>query len=600
MQQARQMLRQVFGYDDFRPMQERVIESVLGPRDTFVLMPTGGGKSLCFQIPALLKEGTAIVVSPLISLMKDQVDALRENGVAAAYLNSSLGDAEASKVLRDLYSGNLKLLYIAPERLMMAEMLIRLESVNLSLVAIDEAHCVSQWGHDFRPEYVQLGQVRRRFPKVPFVALTATADDQTRGDVLERLQLREPEIFIAGFDRPNIRYTVVEKQKPAEQLQDFIAARPEDSGIVYCLSRKRVEEVASKLKIAGVQAAAYHAGMDAKARNRVQEAFQQDDVRVVVATVAFGMGIDKPNVRFVVHFDMPKNVEGYYQETGRAGRDGLPSEALLLYGQGDIITVKKLISMNENAAQKAVELQKLNSMIDMAEATTCRRAYLLSYFGETPPENCGNCDICLSPLETYDATGDVRKLLMCVYELKQKFGMRHAVEVLRGSASQKLIEWGHTNLASYGAGQNNSADQWYSIVRQLVHKGLLLQDAEQYGVLKLTPLTRPVLREDARIELVKPREKVRRTKETRAAKSRSSTTRFDDGLFQVLRTLRRRLADEQGVPPYVIFGDASLQDMAAKRPHTNEDFLEITGVGQSKLAKYGKVFLEEIALYEEG
>lgn len=600
MQKARQMLRQVFGYDDFRPMQERVIESVLGPRDTFVLMPTGGGKSLCFQIPALLKEGTAVVVSPLISLMKDQVDALRENGVAAAFLNSSLSDAEASKVLRDLLSGNLKLLYIAPERLVMADMLSKLESVNLSLIAIDEAHCVSQWGHDFRPEYVQLGRVRQRFPTVPFVALTATADDQTRDDVVKRLQLVEPEVFVAGFDRPNIRYTVVEKQKPIEQLQDFISLRPEDSGIVYCLSRKRVEEVAAKLRERGVEAAAYHAGMDSKARNRVQDAFQQDDTRVVVATVAFGMGIDKPNVRFVVHFDMPKNVEGYYQETGRAGRDGLPSEALLLYGQGDIITVKKLISMNENAAQKAVELQKLNSMIDMAEATTCRRAYLLSYFGETPPEHCANCDICLSPPETYDATEDVRKLLMCVYELKQKFGMRHAVDVLRGSESQKLIEWGHTQLTSYGAGQGRSADQWYSIVRQLVHQGLLLQDAEQYGVLKLTPLTRPVLRDNAKIRLVRPREKVRRTKEARVSRSQGKVSPYNEGLFQVLRTLRRKLADEQGVPPYVIFGDASLQDMAAKRPRSTDAFLEITGVGQSKLAKYGEIFLEEIAIYEEG
>lgn len=598
MEHARQILREVFGYDQFRPMQEEVIASVLGPRDTFVLMPTGGGKSLCFQIPALVKEGTAIVVSPLISLMKDQVRALTESGVSAAFLNSSLSDAEAGKVLRALQSGFLKLLYVAPERLLMPEMLVTLRSINVSLVAIDEAHCVSQWGHDFRPEYVRLGKVRPQLPNVPFVALTATADGQTRADVLTRLNLRDPEVFVAGFDRSNIRYTVAAKHQAVEQVLEFLDSREEEAGIVYCLSRKRVEEVAARLQERGIAAAAYHAGLDSKVRGRVQERFQRDQLRVVVATVAFGMGIDKPNVRFVIHYDMPKNVEGYYQETGRAGRDGLPAEALLLYGPGDPASAKRLIAMSGNEEQKAIEFRKLQSMVDMAESVTCRRATLLRYFGERPPEECGNCDVCLSPPETYDATEDVKKILMCVYELRQKFGVQHVVNTLRGSESQKLVEFGHTGLASYGVGQHLTADQWFGLVRQLIRKGLLAQDEERFGILKLTPSTRPILREGARVELVKPRVRLRaRERRTARARERGVTTGFDEDLFQALRALRRRLAEEQEVPPYVIFGDVSLQGMAASKPQTDAQLLMISGVGQSKLAKYGRAFLDEIARF---
>ncbi|NJD90577.1 MAG: DNA helicase RecQ [Geobacter sp.] len=587
-------LERVFGYHAFRPFQEEIVSNLINGGDAFVLMPTGGGKSLCYQIPALHRPGVAIVVSPLISLMKDQVDALQENGVAAAAYNSSLGERESRQLLARLHAGELDLLYVAPERLMTDSFLERLRDIPLALFAIDEAHCVSQWGHDFRPEYVALGRLRSLFPETPLIALTATADRQTRDDIIARLGLRQARIFITGFDRPNIRYTVVEKHKPFQQLTGFLAARPGDAGIVYALSRKRVEEVAEKLKQAGVVAAAYHAGLSDKERSRVQEAFLRDDLRVVVATVAFGMGIDKPNVRFVVHYDLPKNIESYYQETGRAGRDGLPSAALLLFGYGDIAISRALIESGNNPEQVRIELHKLNAMIGIAEAGSCRREALLGYFGERLEEACGNCDLCLDPPETVDATEDARKLLSCVYRVGQRFGAGHVIDVIRGSKNERIRQLGHDSLSTYGIGAHLASEAWGSIIRQLIHRGYLEQDLANYSVLKLTESARPLLRGEERLVLAKPRVKVAPAKKEPRRKGAAASLQYDEELFQSLRTLRKRLADEQQLPPYVIFSDATLAEMAAYKPLDSEALLRINGVGSQKLGRYGAVFLEAI------
>ncbi|ABB32935.1 ATP-dependent DNA helicase RecQ [Geobacter metallireducens RCH3] len=588
-------LRTVFGYRTFRPFQEEIVTRLIGGGDAFVLMPTGGGKSLCYQIPAIHRPGVGIVVSPLISLMKDQVDTLRENGVAAAAYNSAMGEREARQVLARLHAGELDLLYVAPERLMTDAFLERLREIPVALFAIDEAHCVSQWGHDFRPEYVGLGRLRGLFPGVPVIALTATADVQTRSDIIDRLGLRDAQVYVTGFDRPNIRYTVVDKQKPFHQLLAFLGNRPQDAGIVYALSRKRVEEVAGKLRDAGIEAAAYHAGLADGERGRVQEAFLRDDVRVVVATVAFGMGIDKPNVRFVVHYDLPKNIESYYQETGRAGRDGLPAEALLLFGYGDIAVSRSLIESGNNPEQVRIELHKLNAMVGFAEAGTCRREALLGYFGERLAEPCGNCDLCLDPPESFDATEDARKALSCVYRVGQRFGMGHVIDVLRGSKNERIQQLGHDRLSTYGIGADRSAEAWGSIIRQLIHRGYLEQDLANYSVLKLTPAARPLLRGEVSLTLAKPRVKVAPVKKEPKRKGVvASLAERDEDLFQALRALRKRLADEQQVPPYVIFSDATLVEMATLRPATMDDLLRVNGVGEQKLGRYGAAFLEAI------
>jgi ATP-dependent DNA helicase RecQ len=589
-------LKTVFGYHGFRPPQQEVIERVVAGEDVFLVMPTGGGKSLCYQIPALHRDGVAIVVSPLIALMKDQVDALIANGVRAACLNSSLSATEAGRVFQQIDAGTLDLLYVAPERLMMPDFLERIGSMQLALFAIDEAHCISQWGHDFRPEYTQLGRLRQLFPGIPVVAMTATADPETRKDILGQLGLADATVFVAGFDRPNITYTVIPKQKPLAQLGSFLSNRRDEAGIVYALSRKRVEEVAERLQAAGFSAAAYHAGLPDTERRRVQEGFQRDDIRIVVATVAFGMGIDKPNVRFVVHYDMPKSVESYYQETGRAGRDGLPSEALMLFGMGDVMTARKLIENSDNAERVRIELQKLNAMVAYGEALTCRRRALLSYFGDQRDHDCGNCDICTDPPQRFDATVQAQKALSCVYRTGERFGMLHIIEVLRGSKNQRVLDLKHDKLSTWGIGADTPATQWENIIRQLIHLGYLVQDFTRFGVLGLSSSARPVLKGETVVILGKPRD----TQETmeRGKKRAGGRRDYDQALFDRLRALRKRIADESGLPPFVVFSDATLAEMARTIPDNRQELRQVNGVGELKLGKYGDAFLAEIRQYQ--
>jgi ATP-dependent DNA helicase RecQ len=591
-------LKNVFGFHDFRPPQQEVIERVVAGEDVFLVMPTGGGKSLCYQIPALHLEGVAIVVSPLISLMKDQVDALTANGVRASCLNSSLSAAEVGRVFQQMDSGTLDLLYVAPERLMMPDFLERLGSLKLSLFAIDEAHCISQWGHDFRPEYTQLGRLRGLFPAVPLVAMTATADPETRKDILNQLGIRGAKVFVAGFDRPNITYTVVPKQKPAVQLTSFLAGRRDEAGIVYALSRKRVEQVTERLKTAGFSAAAYHAGLPDDERKRVQDDFRKDDLRIVVATVAFGMGIDKPNVRFVVHYDMPKSVESYYQETGRAGRDGLPSEALMLFGMGDVMTARSLIENSDNAERVRIELQKLNAMVAYAEALTCRRRALLHYFGDQREHDCGNCDICTDPPKRFDASEQARKALSCVYRLGERFGVRHVIEVLRGSKNQRLLDFKHDRLSTWGIGADTSALQWENILRQLIHLGYLVQDFTRFGALGLSPAARPVLKGETQVILGLPRDAVETV--ARVKKKRADARKdCNQALFDILRATRKQIADESRVPPFVVFSDATLSEMTRVMPRDARELRQVSGVGDHKLNLYGKAFLEAVSDYRD-
>jgi ATP-dependent DNA helicase RecQ len=589
-------LRRVFGYTAFRPHQQAIIEELIAGRDAFVLMPTGGGKSLCYQIPALHRTGVGIVVSPLIALMKDQVDALKANGVAAEFYNSSLDSDAARRVLARLHAHELDLLYLSPERLVGGDFLDRLAAIDIALIAIDEAHCVSQWGHDFRPEYAQLGVLRGHFPGVPLVALTATADAQTRADIVRVLGLSQAGHHVTGFDRPNIHYTVLEKHKPFEQLLRFLQPRQGKAGIVYALSRKRVEEIAGKLREKGVRAAAYHAGLPAARRGEVQEHFLRDELQVVVATVAFGMGIDKPDVRFVVHYDLPKHIEGYYQETGRAGRDGLPADALLLYGAQDIATARWLVESGENPEQRRIESHKLNAMVGLAESVTCRRRVLLNYFGERREQDCGNCDVCLDPPERFDATEAARMALSCVYRVGQRFGIAHVIDVLRGADTERIRALHHQRLSTWGIGRDRGEQEWTSILRQLIHRGYLVQDIASYSVLKLTEAARPLLRGEQSLELARPRIK-EQAKKKKGLRADAGQGPYDEALFEELRLLRKRLADAQGVPPYVVFGDVTLMQMARIRPVDESTLLGITGVGQHKLEKYGRDFLDAIAAY---
>ncbi len=591
-------LRRVFGLHEFRPMQQDIIEQLMAGGDAFVLMPTGGGKSLCYQLPALHRPGLGIVVSPLISLMKDQVDALVAIGVRAAMYNSTLDAAEKNSVEERLHNGELDLLYVAPERMMRPGFIHRLEQIPLALIAIDEAHCVSQWGHDFRPEYAALGELRQHFKDLPFIALTATADPQTREDIVQVLGIQQAQRFATSFDRPNICYTVLEKHRAQSQLLRFLGKQEGNSGIVYALSRKRVEEVAGYLYERGHSAAAYHAGLSAETRKDVQERFLRDDVLIVVATVAFGMGIDKPNVRFVVHYDLPRHMEGYYQETGRAGRDGLPSDALLLYGGQDVATARYQLEQGVNEAQRRIDSHKLNSMVGFAESLTCRRRVLLGYLGEQMQEDCGNCDICLDPPERYDATEAARKVLSCVYRVGQRFGIKHVVDVLRGADTERIRKFGHEDLTTYGIGLEYSHAEWLSIVRQLIHRGFLVQDIADFSVLKLTPEALRLLRGEECLELAKPRVQQKTVKKKKKSGPVAELSEDDLRLFETLRELRKHLAQQQSVPPYVIFGDATLLEMSRQRPSDEAGFLDITGVGQVKLERHGAVFLEAIACDE--
>lgn len=597
MPAALDILQQTFGYPSFRGPQETIIQTIVEGNDALVLMPTGGGKSLCYQIPALVKPGCGVVISPLIALMQDQVNAMRELGVRASFLNSTLDATTAAEVERALIEGELDLLYIAPERLTQSRTLDLLKRCEIALFAIDEAHCVSQWGHDFRADYLQLSLLHGQFPDVPRIALTATADEQTRLEIAARLQLEDAARFVVGFDRPNIRYRIGLKHNARQQLLAFLKAEhPNDAGIVYCLSRKKTEETASWLATQGFTALPYHAGLPAEERAAHQARFLREESVVMVATIAFGMGIDKPDVRFVAHLDLPKTVEAYYQETGRAGRDGAPANAWMIYGLQDVIKLRQMMQDSQGSEQhKRIEQHRLNAMLGLCEITSCRRQALLGYFGETHPEPCGNCDSCLEPAQTWDATEACRMALSAVARTGERFGVNHLIDVLKGKETDKIWQFDHHHLPTFGVGDALDNNQWRSVFRQLVGRGYLSVDLQGYGALKLQEKCRPLLRGECDIAL-------RLDQKQKVAKRQTKTPLPDDinvALWEALRNCRRELAEEQSVPPYVIFHDSTLVEMCSMAPKTLDAFSKLSGVGERKLMKYGEAFIAAIKTAEQ-
>lgn len=595
---AHELLHRIFGYDDFRGPQQAIVEHVAAGNDALVLMPTGGGKSLCYQVPSLLREGTGIVISPLIALMQDQVEALRQLGVRAEYLNSTLDGETAARVERELAAGELELLYVAPERLLTGRFLSLLARSRIALFAIDEAHCVSQWGHDFRPEYRQLTVLHERWPEVPRIALTATADPPTQREIAERLDLTNAQHFVSSFDRPNIRYTVVQKDNARRQLLDFLRGHRDEAGIVYCMSRRKVEETADFLCKEGMNALPYHAGLPAEVRAANQRRFLREDGIVMCATIAFGMGIDKPDVRFVAHTDLPKSMEGYYQETGRAGRDSEPAEAWLCYGLGDVVLLKQMIEQSEAGEErKALERSKLDHLLGYCESMQCRRQVLLAGFGETYPQPCGNCDNCLQPPDAWDASVAAQKALSCVYRSGQRFGVGHLIDILRGGENDKIRQFGHTELSTYGIGKDLDARTWRSVFRQLVAAGLLEVDSDAYGGLRLTDGSRQVLKGERKVMM---RRESPRTRERERGGQRTglSVLPQDLALFNALRGLRAELAREQNVPAFVIFHDSTLRNIAEQRPTSIDALGRVGGIGGTKLSRYGERLVEIVR--EEG
>ena len=594
------MLQRVFGYDSFRPPQEDIIQTLIGGGDALVLMPTGGGKSLCYQIPSLVCHGCGVVISPLIALMQDQVSALEQLGVRAAYLNSTLAFEQVQQVEQALLRGELDMLYIAPERLNQERTLQLLSRAPIALFAIDEAHCVSQWGHDFRSDYLSLSLLHERFPAIPRIALTATADERTREEIVQRLALTEAQVYICGFDRPNIDYRIHQKQNARQQLLRFIQNEyPDDTGIVYCLSRKKVEATAEWLCDQGFNALPYHAGLSAELRKHHQERFLREDGIIIVATIAFGMGIDKPDVRFVAHLDLPKSLEAYYQETGRAGRDGNPSTAWMVYGVQDVIKLRQMLeASNGDDQHKRVERHKLDAMLGLCEITSCRRHALLHYFGEDSPTHCGNCDACISPAETWDGSLAAQKALSCAYRTGQRFGVNHLVDVLLGKDTDKVRQFNHQQVSTFGVGNELDATQWRSVYRQLVARGYMTVDLSGFGSLLLTEKCRPVLRGDEKLSL--RRDPVQSKQAGRKRQGAGANLKGGDVvLWDALRQSRKQLADEQGIPPYMIFHDATLMEFVSRQPVTLEQMSRISGVGRSKLDHYGETFVELIAEHLE-